>query len=121
MADPARRIRIVSNSVATSDSALAMETFDGDTAPKMMTDGPYHCEYKGITFDGEFKNIGENGEPRIQVYELGRLDNVMFKGNQINGAPAKAAYYGKLHAKFAIVDKSQSWWEAITSTNEACT
>lgn len=114
MEDESRHIRILSNSVATSDSAAAMETFDNETAPSMLQEGPYHCTLveagHGRHVDGEFKNTDSKGNSRIEVLELGRLDNKMFAGNVINGKPAEAsAFYGKLHAKFAIVDNKVSW------------
>jgi cardiolipin synthase C len=114
MEDESHHLRILSNSVATSDSAAAMETFDNETAPGMLQEGPYHCTLVdggvGKHLEGEFKNTDSHGNPRIEVFELGRLDNKMFAGNTINGKPAPAsAFYGKLHAKFAIVDGQQSW------------
>jgi phosphatidylserine/phosphatidylglycerophosphate/cardiolipin synthase-like enzyme len=118
MEDDTRHIRILSNSVATSDSAAAMETFDTESAPKMLEEGAYHCGLvdksmelaEHMHLEGQFKNVDSHGNPRIEVLELGRLDNKMFAGNTIDGKAAVAsAYYGKLHAKFAIVDGMTSW------------
>jgi phosphatidylserine/phosphatidylglycerophosphate/cardiolipin synthase-like enzyme len=100
-----RHVRLLSNSVSTSDSALAMSTFDGETATSMTADGPIDCPMMAADPDApkEFVN-GPLGDQKIEVYELGRMDNEMFKGNEGNGH-----FYGKLHAKFAIVDGNQSW------------
>jgi phosphatidylserine/phosphatidylglycerophosphate/cardiolipin synthase-like enzyme len=105
MKDPTRHVRLLSNSVSTSDSALAMSTFDGETATSMTKDGPIDCPLMDgdPTAPKNFVN-GDIGNQKIEVYELGRMDNEMFKGNEGNGH-----FYGKLHAKFAIVDGWMSW------------
>ena len=106
MAKSGRQIRVLSNSAATSDSALAMATFDKETAPEFMKSGPYECRIDGHIIRGNF----DNRDHKVKVYELGRLDNVIFKNELIKGRKAEAtAYYGKLHAKFGIIDGRYSF------------
>ena len=116
MQKPGRHIRLLSNSAATSDSALTITSFDRETAPGLMLGNTYECHYPKIV-NGQ--PVIENGKPveivdkgefdnhdlKIRVYELGRMDNKLFAGETIDGKPALASYfYGKLHAKFGIID-----------------
>jgi putative cardiolipin synthase len=101
-----RKIRLLSNSSATSDSALAMATFQHESAPEFMREGHYRCE-DPVTHqvtEGEF----DNHDLKIQVYQLGRLDNKMFKKGEVRDSRgqrvAPANFYGKLHSKYGIID-----------------
>lgn len=75
-AKPHRRLRIISNSMLTSDNLLAQTLVDTEVAPSLMS--------ASKELDG-----------RIQFYEFGRLDSTDLGGHR---------YYGKLHAKYAVVD-----------------
>ena len=109
---PGRKVRIISNSAATSDSALAMATFDKETAPELMKSGDYAC------IDPKTNEIAtghfDNSDHKIEVWELGRLNNLLFADKGKKGwAPVRDSkgnvvelteHYGKLHSKFGIVD-----------------
>lgn len=106
MKKPGRKIRLLSNSSATSDSALAMATFQHESAPEFMREGHYRC-VDPVTHqveEGEF----DNHDLKIQVYQLGRLDNKMFKKGAVRDSlgrlVARTSFYGKLHAKYGIID-----------------
>lgn len=109
MSKPGRQIRVLSNSAATSDSALAMATFDKETAPDFMKSGPYTCHQRKIVdgkiIEKDIRGVFDNRDHKIKVYELGRLDNIHFKKELSERYPSTNwSYYGKLHAKFGIVD-----------------
>lgn len=116
MEKPGRRIRLLSNSAATTDSLLTLTSFHSDTAPGLMLGDTYECHRpkmvngKPVIENGKAveeieRGVFDNRDLKIQVYELGKLDNKLFEGEKIDGKPAIASYfYGKLHAKFGIID-----------------
>jgi putative cardiolipin synthase len=111
MEKPGRRVRILSNSSATSDSALPMAAFEHESAPELMREGPFRCEDSKThqVVEGVF----DNRDGKIQVYQFGRLNNVMFTDAPVRDHRGKLvpldAFYGKLHAKFGIVDGRYSF------------
>ncbi|MCP4331613.1 MAG: phospholipase [Gammaproteobacteria bacterium] len=102
-ADPERRIEIVTNSVLTSDNFLAQSIIDMDMAPRVLLTDEMRAIWEGDTWEGETNpQIVESQEwkrlianPRIKIYQLGRLDSEFFGGD---------SHYGKLHAKFVLTD-----------------
>lgn len=86
-----RRIRIISNSVLTSDNMMAQTLVDTEMAPDFMVRGPYMLK----NLNGSTSHLNWTPSEAARIYELGRLDATDFGGR---------AYYGKLHAKYAIID-----------------
>jgi putative cardiolipin synthase len=84
LADPSRKVTIISNSAATSDGPPAQEMVDHDVAPDFMND----------------ERIQGVAHPQLTFFELGRLDGDKFGGK---------AFYGKLHAKFWTIDHEISF------------
>jgi phosphatidylserine/phosphatidylglycerophosphate/cardiolipin synthase-like enzyme len=111
MEKPGRRVRVLSNSSVTSDSALAMTTFEYESAPELMREGHYRCVDPKTheVSEGEF----DNHDKKIQVYLLGRLDNMMLNKGIVKDSRGRfvllSEFYGKLHAKFGIVDGRYSF------------
>lgn len=103
--DPERQIEIITNSVLTSDNFFTQAVIDMHTAPTMlMTDESLKQQW----LDDELSSNEQNqaflnseawrkavNHPRIKFYQLGKTDSVLLGGDQ---------YYGKLHAKFLIID-----------------
>ena len=101
--DPERRIEVVTNSVLTSDNFLAQSIIDIDMAPRVLLTDEMRAIWEGETWEGETNpEIVESEEwkqlianPRIRIYQLGRLDSEQLGGD---------THYGKLHAKFVLTD-----------------
>lgn len=91
MAKPGRRIRIISNSVLTSDNMMAQTLVDTEMSPDFMTRGWFQVKQP----NGQKTKLYWNPSESARIYELGRLDSTDFGGS---------AFYGKLHAKYAIID-----------------
>ena len=99
--DPERRIEIVTNSVLTSDNFLTQAIIDFDMAPRLLLTEETRAIWESDTWEGEtnpefiesaaWKEQIDN--PRIRIYQLGRLDSNYLGGDQ---------HYGKLHAKFIL-------------------
>ena len=102
-ADPERRVEVITNSVLTSDNFLAQSIIDIDMAPRMLLTDEMRAIWEGDTWEGEtnpefveseeWKRLIAN--PRIRIYELGKLDSKLLGGDK---------NYGKLHAKFILTD-----------------
>jgi putative cardiolipin synthase len=106
---PGRTLRLMSNSAATTDNIFTMTSFEKTTAPELMASKSYECHYLEIIGDKKVERIArgtfDNRDHRIEVFELGRLDNKLFKNEWYEGKRAPAnEIYGKLHAKFGIID-----------------
>ena len=99
--DPERRIEIVTNSVLTSDNFLAQSIIDLDMAPRLLLSDEMRELWEADTWEGETNpEVVESEEwqqminnPRIRIYQLGRLDSTFLGGD---------THYGKLHAKFIL-------------------
>ncbi len=76
--DPRRKVRLVSNSITTTDNIPAQAMVDSILGPKLVQ------EIKGTSI-----------EKQIEVYAYGRLDDEALGGQRS---------YGKLHGKFSIID-----------------
>ena len=102
-ADPERRVEVITNSVLTSDNFLAQAIIDIDMAPRMLLTDELRAIWEGDTWEGETNpEIVESEEwkrlianPRIKIYQLGKLDSKFFGGD---------TDYGKLHAKFVLTE-----------------
>jgi putative cardiolipin synthase len=102
-ADPERRVEVITNSVLTSDNFLAQSIIDIDMAPRMLLTDEMIAIWEGDTWEGEtnpefveseeWKRLIAN--PRIKLYELGKLDSKLLGGDK---------HYGKLHAKFILTE-----------------
>ncbi len=108
---PGRRIRILSASTVTSDSPSTFAAFHYESAPELLREGPYRCEDPTTheISEGVFNNRGS----KIQVYQFGRLDNLVFKNGTVRdhlGQFVKQRiFYGKLHGKFGVIDGRYSF------------
>lgn len=101
--NPDSTFEMVTNSALTSDNFMAQSVIDMDTAPRMLL-SPEMAERwrKGLRRGKVDRQLVESpewrklvGNPRIRIYETGRLDAVEFGGGTT---------YGKLHAKFMVFD-----------------
>ena len=103
-ADSERTIEIITNSVLNSDITLAQSIIDINMAPRLLLSNELHKAWEGETWEGETNpEVVESEEwkqlianPRIKIYELGKLDSEILGGDK---------YYGKLHAKFILTDR----------------
>ncbi len=77
-ADPARKVRIFSNSITTTDSVVVQAMVDTTLNEKIIK------RIRGTAF-----------ESQIEVYSYGKLDDEILGGTE---------RYGFLHAKLAVVD-----------------
>lgn len=111
MEKPGRTIRIVSSSKATSDSAMTLTAFELESVPELLKEGPYRC------VDPMTHQISEgvfnNSDSKIQIYQYGKLNNRIFSKGAIRDHLGRlvhpSEYYGKLHAKFGIIDGRYSF------------
>lgn len=102
---PDSTVEIVTNSALTSDNFFAQAVIDMETAPRLLLTPELRRQWR----DGYVKNepprdLVESqawrdlvANPRVRIYQTGRLDAVEFGGK---------VTYGKLHAKFIIADGS---------------
>ena len=103
--DPQRTLEIVTNSTLSSDNFFTQAVIDMNTAPRLLL--PPEIEKKwlqnnlnkseknpDLVESDKWKNLIAN--PRIKIYQLGKIDSVKLEGDK---------YYGKLHAKFLISDE----------------
>jgi len=101
--NPDSVIELITNSILTSDNFMAQAVIDMDTAPRMLLSPQLLEQWLSGLQSGEFNaelvDSEEWGEminnPRLRIYETGKLDSVMLGGSE---------YYGKLHAKFLVSD-----------------
>jgi phosphatidylserine/phosphatidylglycerophosphate/cardiolipin synthase-like enzyme len=101
--NPDSQFEMVTNSALTSDNFMAQSVIDMDTAPRMLLTPEMAKRWRkglrrgqvdrSLVDSPEWKRLVDN--PRIRIYETGRADAVQFGGSTT---------YGKLHAKFIIVD-----------------
>lgn len=102
--DPERTIEIITNSVLTSDNFFAQSMIDMDMAPRLLMTPEMVETWQDDWDKGElnpdfihseaYLNAIDN--PRIKIYQTGKLDSTILGGNSV---------YGKLHAKFIYSDK----------------
>jgi len=100
--NPESSVELLTNSVLTSDNFMAQAVIDMDTAPRLLLSPELLEQWLSGLDKGEFnpelveseewKNMVNN--PRLKIYQTGRLDSVLLGGDQ---------YYGKLHAKFIVM------------------
>jgi len=100
---PDSEVEIVTNSVMTSDNVFAQAIIDMDMAPRLLLTPELQERWLSGLRKGELdRELVESEEwqrlvdnPRIRIYQTGRLDSVLLGGT---------AHYGKLHAKYIVGD-----------------
>ena len=103
--NPGVSIEIITNSVLTSDNFFTQSVIDMELGPRLLLSEEQQEKWLDDTEDGEFNpELVESEEwikrinhPQIFLYETGGLDSVELGGD---------TYYGKLHAKFIIGEKT---------------
>lgn len=101
--NPDSTFEMVTNSILTSDNFMAQSVIDMDTAPRMLLSPEMAKRWRASLKNGEIDTaLVESPEwkamvnnPRIRIYETGRLDAAETGGTKT---------YGKLHAKFMVFD-----------------
>lgn len=101
--DPQRSIEIITNSVMSSDNAMAQSIIDFDMAPRLLLAPDMLEQWRAVPARGEQNPqlvqsaawIKAIDNPGLRIYQIGKLDSVLLGGD---------AYYGKLHAKFLFAD-----------------
>ena len=105
--DPNRTIEIITNSILTSDNFFTQAVIDMHTGPTLLLrEAP---EITEIWLDRDLSKNERNPEftespkwkelvnnPRIRVYQTGKIDSKKLGGDK---------YYGKLHAKFILTNE----------------
>ncbi|MFC1688044.1 phospholipase D-like domain-containing protein [Pseudomonadota bacterium] len=99
---PDTTLEIITNSVLTSDNFPAQSVIDMETAPRLLLPPGVREEWLGLKGAEEMTSELVSSEkwkelvnnPRLKVYETGRLDSVKLGRGDRN--------YGKLHAKFFL-------------------
>jgi len=99
---PDATLEIITNSVLTSDNFPAQSVIDMETAPRLYLPPEMRKLWQNLKGKDEMTSELVNSEkwrelvsnPRLRVYETGRLDSIKLGHGGRN--------YGKLHAKFFI-------------------
>jgi phosphatidylserine/phosphatidylglycerophosphate/cardiolipin synthase-like enzyme len=99
---PDATLEIITNSVLTSDNFPAQSVIDMETAPRLFLPPEMRRQWQTLKGKDEMDSELVNSEkwrelvsnPRLKVYETGRLDSVKLGHGEKN--------YGKLHAKFFV-------------------
>ncbi|MEP4149296.1 MAG: phospholipase D-like domain-containing protein [Halioglobus sp.] len=102
--DDERTYEIITNSVLTSDNFFAQSVVDMDMAPRLLLTEDMIDQWRGKREEGELNSelvesadwIDLTQNPRLRVYETGRMDDTVL-GGEVD--------YGKLHAKYMITNK----------------
>jgi phosphatidylserine/phosphatidylglycerophosphate/cardiolipin synthase-like enzyme len=103
--DPNRTLEIVTNSTLSSDNFFTQAVIDMNTAPRLLL--PPEIEKQWLQNNLSKSELNPElvksekwqsliANPRIKIYQLGKIDSIKLKGDK---------YYGKLHAKFLIADE----------------
>ena len=100
--NPESSVELITNSALTSDNFLAQAVIDMDTAPRLLLSPEQQEQWLSGLDEGEFNpELVESEEwkksvnnPRIKIYQIGKLDSVLLGGAQ---------NYGKLHAKSVVM------------------
>jgi phosphatidylserine/phosphatidylglycerophosphate/cardiolipin synthase-like enzyme len=101
---PEANLEIITNSVLTSDNFPAQSVIDMETAPRLYLPPEMREQWQNLKGKDEMTSELVNSEkwlelvnnPRLKIYETGRLDSVKLGHGERN--------YGKLHAKFFIAE-----------------
>jgi putative cardiolipin synthase len=99
---PDTTLEIITNSVLTSDNFPAQSVIDMETAPRLLLPPEIRDEWISLKGGSEMTSELVSSEkwqqlvnnPRLKVYETGRLDSVKLGDGDRN--------YGKLHAKYFL-------------------
>ena len=100
--NPDATLEIITNSVLTSDNFPAQSVIDMETAPRLYLPPEMREEWQNLKGKDEMDSELVNSEkwrelvsnPRLKVYETGRLDSVKLGQGDRN--------YGKLHGKYFL-------------------
>jgi hypothetical protein len=100
---PGASFELITNSVLTSDNFFTQAVIDMDTAPRLLLSPELLEQWLASLEKGEFNPELVESEawkkminnPRIKIYETGKLDSVYLGGDK---------QYGKLHAKYIMFD-----------------
>ncbi len=103
-ADPERTYEVITNSVLTSDNFSAQSVVDTDMAPRLLLNDEQRKLWEAGNETAEsntrlLESIDWQAmlnNPRLKVYETGRLDDSSLGGD---------VDYGKLHAKYFLSDR----------------
>lgn len=101
---PDATLEIITNSVLTSDNFPAQSVIDMETAPRLLLPPEMRDEWLKLKGADELTSELVNSDkwrelvsnPRLRVYETGRLDSTKLGNGDKN--------YGKLHAKFFMAE-----------------
>jgi phosphatidylserine/phosphatidylglycerophosphate/cardiolipin synthase-like enzyme len=101
--NPDAKLEIITNSVLTSDNFPAQSVIDMETAPRLYLPPEMREQWQSLKGKDEMTSELVNSDkwrelvsnPRLKIYETGRLDSVKLGNGDGN--------YGKLHAKFYIM------------------
>ncbi len=101
--DPERKLTIITNSVMTSDNFFTQSVIDMDMAPRLLLPPEFIEKWHNLSPQDELQSelVKSNewrtfiNNPRIKIYETGRLDATLLGGD---------SDYGKLHAKFLFAE-----------------
>ena len=101
--NPNVRIEIVTNSVLTSDNALAQSLIDMDMAPRLLMSGDIGDDWRKLDpkTEADVELVQSEdwqsivSHPRIAIWQTGKTDSAKLGGDE---------HYGKLHAKFILSD-----------------
>ena len=101
--NPDSQVTIVTNSVITGDNFITQSVIDVDLVPRLLlSEELQEIWSKGLSKGEENPDLVQSDEwlrmvnhPRLHIYEMGRVDDVRFGGDQ---------HYTKLHAKYIIGD-----------------
>jgi putative cardiolipin synthase len=101
---PDATLEIITNSVLTSDNFPAQSVIDMETAPRLLLTPEVREQWLKLKGKDEMTSELVNSDkwrelvsnPRLKVYETGRLDSVKLGHGD--------KHYGKLHAKFFITE-----------------
>ncbi len=101
--NPDTNIELITNSVMTGENLLVQSVVDMETAPRLLLSLEAMKQWRSLKPLQESKSDLVMGEEwnrmmrdgRLRIYQTGKLDAVELGGN---------VYYGKLHAKFLVVD-----------------
>lgn len=99
---PDATLEIITNSVLTSDNFPAQSVIDMETAPRLYLPPEMREQWQKLKGKDEMTSELVNSEkwrelvsnPRLKVYETGRLDSIKLGHGERN--------FGKLHAKFFL-------------------
>lgn len=103
--NPDIKIEVITNSVLTSDNFFTQSIIDMDMTPRLLLTPELQKKWLADADEGEFNPAVVESEqwkklinhPQLFIYQTGGIDSVEIGGD---------TYYGKLHAKFIVGEKT---------------